>query len=59
MLSRLLSSVIKNKVNAANKVYKDVLIGSRAYIKNWLKLKTILEPEILNNLLTRLDKNLY
>lgn len=56
-LSFILSGIIKNRINANNKVYKNIFKGRQAYINNWLMLKAALGQGVLNNLLTRLDKH--
>lgn len=56
-LSAILSSVIKNRLNANNQIYKNIFRSRKSYINNWLILKAALGHEILNNLLARLDKH--
>lgn len=55
-ISVMLSKVIKNRINACNKNYHSTFKKRQDYIANWLILKAGLETEVLNNLLSRLDK---
>jgi len=57
-LSLILSGLIKNRINANNKIYRNIFKSRQTYINNWLILKAALGPEVLNNLLTRLDKHI-
>lgn len=57
-ISVMLSGVIKNRVNASGKIYKNTLRGSQACAADWLLLKAGLGQYILGNLLLRLDKHL-
>lgn len=58
-VSLILSGVIQNRINASNNTYKNMLKSRQTYINNWLALKAAIRPEILNNLLSRLDKHIY
>lgn len=55
-ISTSLSRIIRNRVNAANDIYKDIIKDRQTYINDWLLLKTALGPEVLNSLLARVDK---
>lgn len=57
-VSALLSKIIRNRLNAKNKNYKNILQSRQAYIVSWLMLKAATEGQILNNLLARLDKHI-
>lgn len=58
VISAMLSKIIRNRVNAKKGIYKNVLKGRQTYVINWLMLKSAVKMEILNNLLTRLDKHI-
>lgn len=57
-IGSMLSKIISNRVCAQKKIYKNTLKNRSEYITNWLILKASLKPEILNNLLSRLDKQI-
>ncbi len=57
-ISNALSKVIKNRINARNKIYKNTLRDHKTYILNWLMLKAAVNTSVLNNLLSRLDKHM-
>lgn len=58
IISAMLSRIIKNRINAQNKIYKNILLDRKTSMANWLMLKAAVETEALNNLLTRLDKHI-
>lgn len=53
-----LSRIIRNRVNAGNSIYKDIIKGRQTHINDWLVLKTALGREALNSLLARIDKHI-
>ena len=57
-ISASLSRIIRNRVNAGNKIYKDISKDRQAHINDWLVLKTALGREALNSLLARIDKHI-
>ena len=56
-ISIIFSGIIRNRINANSKIYKNILRGSQTYAANWLLLKAGLGQGVLNNLLSRLDKH--
>lgn len=58
-LSVMFSNIIKNRLNAQNGIYKNTIKrGSKDYISSWLILKAVIGKEVVNNLLSRLDKHI-
>ena len=57
-IALMLSDIVKNKINASNKVYKNTLKGRQTCINSWLMFKASVGTGVLNNLLTRLDKHI-
>lgn len=57
-LSIMLSNITKNRLNAQNGIYKNtVKRGGKDYINSWLVLKAMVGKEVVENLLSRLDKH--
>jgi transcriptional regulator with XRE-family HTH domain len=55
----MFSNIIKNKLNADDRVYRNTIKRSRRdYINHWLILKITLGAEVCNNLLSRLNKHI-
>ena len=57
-ISNALSKIIRNRINARNKIYKNTLRDRQTYILNWLMLKAAVDTSVLSNLLSRLDKHM-
>lgn len=57
-IATMLSKIIRNRINAKKKNYKAALKTRKEYIINWLMLKAALKTQTLNNLLSRIDKNI-
>ena len=57
-ISVILSGMIKNRVNANNARYRNILTGRHGYVDNWLMLKAGIGRASVNSLLARLDKYL-
>ena len=57
-ISNALSKIIRNRINARNKIYKNTLRDRQTYILNWLMLKVAVDTSVLSNLLSRLDKHM-
>lgn len=57
-ISTMFSKIIRNRINAQKKIYKNTLRDRSTHITNWLMLKVAIKTEVLNNLLTRLDKHI-
>lgn len=55
-VSAALSKIIINRINAEANKYSNILKERQSYIANWLLLKAAIGRDVLNNLLTRLDK---
>ena len=55
-ISCILSDIIKNKINADKRRYKNTLKVRRTYVNNWLALKAVMGKETLNSLLAKVDK---
>lgn len=55
----MFSNIIKNRLNALAGIYKNTIKrNSKDYIDNWLILKAILSKDVVDNLLSRLDKHI-
>lgn len=57
-VSTRLSRIIRNRINAADKIYKNITKDRQTYINAWLMLKTALGSDVLSNLLARIDKHI-
>ena len=55
-IGMMLSGIIRNRINAERKIYRNVLKRSKGHTADWLMLKAALETQVLNSLLARLDK---
>ncbi|MBI4335686.1 MAG: helix-turn-helix domain-containing protein [Candidatus Omnitrophica bacterium] len=56
-ISSILSGIIKNRINADKKTYKDILKDRQVYLDDWLMLKAALGRQVLDALLARIDKH--
>lgn len=57
-VAAMLSKIIQNKLDAGNKKFRRNIKNRQLYINNWLILKAAVGEQVLDNLLSRLDKHI-